>query len=291
MLYSNNTSFAIRGYGLERAVEMMIEAGFPAIDISFSSLDMAETFSGDWKGRFEAVRKMADDAGVIINQGHAPFGGGYNVYVTEKVPFIPKVLEASAIFGIDNLVVHPLQTGRYYGREKELFDMNMEFYRGLAPYAKSTGVKISLENMWQFHPVTRRIVDDVCADPHELVAYYDTLDDADAFTICLDIGHVALCNREPEDAIRAIGHDRLGALHVHDVDYVSDLHTAPYVSKLNWDNICRALGEIDYKGEFTLETDHFFRKADNDFYPVALKFLADTARHLAKKVDGYRDNK
>lgn len=291
MLYSNNTSFAIRAYGLERAVEMMIEAGFPAIDISFSALDMAETFSGDWKGRFEAVRKMADDAGVIINQGHAPFGGGYNVYVNEKVPFIPKVLEASAILGIDNLVVHPLQTGRYYGREKELFDMNMEFYRGLAPYAKSTGVKISIENMWQVHPVTRHIVDDVCADPHELVAYYDTLDDADAFTICLDIGHVALCNREPEDAVRIIGHDRLGSLHVHDVDYLSDLHTLPGASRINWENVCKALGEIDYKGAFTLEADGFCTRYPKELFPSICKLMNDVAKFYSDKVDSYRPAK
>ena len=291
MLYSNNTSFAIRAYGLERAVEMMIEAGFPAIDISFSSLNLAETFEGDWRSRFEAIRKTADAAGVIINQGHAPFGGGYDVYVTEKVPYIPQVLEASGILGIDNLVVHPLQKGRYYGHEKELFDMNMEFYRGLAPYAKSTGVKISIENMWQINPISRHIVDDVCADPHELVAYYDTLDDADAFTICLDIGHVALCNREPEDAVRIIGHDRLGSLHVHDVDYLSDLHTIPGASRVNWENVCRALGEIDYKGVFTLEADGFPGRYPKELFPTICKFMNDVAKYYSDKVDSYRPAK
>ena len=175
--------------------------------------------------------------------------------------------------------------------EKELFDMNMEFYRGLAPYAKSTGVKISLENMWQVHPVTRRIVDDVCADPHELVAYYDTLDDADAFTICLDIGHVALCNREPEDAVRIIGHDRLGSLHVHDVDYVSDLHIQPGLGKVRWDRVCRALADVDYKGPFTLEAGRTYQNLDDEVIPSVLKFMADQTRHLADKVEKYKAEK
>ncbi len=95
--------------------------------------------------------------------------------------------------GIRQVVVHPLQRGRYYGHEQELFDMNMEFYRSLAPYAREAGVRIAIENMWQNHPVNGHIVDDVCANPHELAAYYDTLDDPDCFTVCLDLGHVALC--------------------------------------------------------------------------------------------------
>ena len=47
------------------------------------------------------------------------------------------------------------------------------------------------------------------------------------------------------------------------IDYVDDLHTLPGVEKINWENVCRALGEIDYKGEFTLEADNFLKNFDD----------------------------
>lgn len=182
------------------------------------------------------------------------------------------------------IVIHPLQQGRYYGRERELFDMNMVFYRSLIPLSDKHGIKIAIENMWQSHPVTHRICDDVCADPHELAAYFDTLQDPEHFTVCLDIGHVALCGREPEDAVRILGHDRLGALHVHDVDYISDLHTIPYLGRINWSNVVQALADIRYKGEFTMESGAFIHRYEPDFVPTAMKFMADTTRYLTEKL-------
>jgi sugar phosphate isomerase/epimerase len=182
-------------------------------------------------------------------------------------------------------VVHPLQQGRYYGRERELFDMNMDFYRSLIPLSDKHGIKIAIENMWQTHPVTHRICDDVCANPHELAAYFDTLNDPEHFTVCLDIGHVALCGREPQDAIRVLGHDRLGALHVHDVDYINDLHTIPYLGRVNWSAVVDALADIRYSGEFTMESDAFLARYPNDFLPTATKFMADTTKYLAEKLE------
>ena len=167
-------------------------------------------------------------------------------------------------------------------------EINMEFYGKLARYAKDSGVKIAIENMWQVHPVTGRICDDVCADPNELALYYDTLGDSEAFTVCLDIGHVALCGREPEDAVRILGNERLGALHVHDVDYIEDCHTLPGTRRINFDKVCMALAEIDYKGDFTLEADSFLMGYPDDFKTTALGFMAQTAKYYAEKTEKYR---
>ena len=78
---------------------------------------------------------------------------------------------------------------------------------------------------------------------------------------------------------------------VHDVDFISDLHTLPGMSRLNWDNICLALAEIDYKGVFTLEADKFLNGIDLELYPSAIKFMADTAKHLASRIEQYKSKK
>ena len=288
MLYSTTIWNATRVFGIEEGVEKLIDAGFPALDFGFFG-DYSYIDEPNYKERFSELRKYANSRGVIFNQAHAPFGGGYKVYTTEKVPKFPRVFEVCSLLGIERVVVHPLQDGRYYGKEEELFARNMDFYRSLAPIAKEWGVKICIENMWQRHPHAGYIIDDVCAPPEELVRYYDTLDDSEAFDICLDLGHVALCGREPEDAIRTIGHDRLGALHVHDVDYKDDIHTLPGLGLLNWDNICRALADIDYKGVFTLEADgRYYEKTDKEFLPTAFRFMSDTAKFFAEKIEKYK---
>lgn len=287
MLYSTQTLHFARVFGIRRAVDMIIEAGFPAIDISLD-LECEAILDGDYVTLAKELRKRADDAGVRFIQSHAPFGGGYENYLGRLVPKFPHAFELCSILGVENMVIHPLQQGRYYGNEERLFEMNMKFYSALAPLSKNSGVRIAIENMWQHHPVTRAICDDVCAPPEELCRYYDTLGDPSVFTVCLDIGHVALCGREPEDAIRTIGRDRLGCLHVHDNDYISDLHTMMYCGKINWDNVAHALGEIDYQGSFNLEADHFFNPFPAELLPDAMTFLHRVTKNLADKVDLYR---
>ena len=178
MLYSSTTSGMVDVYGLERGLELMMDAGFPAIDLNLGD-NNEYLFREDWRETADRIKTLADRRGVVFNQAHAPFGGGYAHYTEVLVPQMPRVFAFAGRVGIRQVVVHPLQRGRYYGHEQELFDMNMEFYRSLAPYAREAGVRIAIENMWQNHPVNGHIVDDVCADPHELAAYYDTLDDPD----------------------------------------------------------------------------------------------------------------
>ncbi len=286
MLFSNQTMFLSEKYGLERAVDIMIDAGYPAIDISMFDLN-ACPFTDGYRETASRIKARADSAGVRFVQAHAPFGK-YEYYLEKCVPLFPRVFEFCKLLGIPNIVVHPVMKGPYYGNAEEHFDINMKFYRAIAPLARTNGVKICIENMWGRHHITGRICDQVCADPYELCRYYDELADPDTFTVCLDLGHVALCGREPEDAIRIIGKERLGAIHAHDVDYVSDLHTLPGAGRMNWDNICRSLGEIDYRGSFNMEADEFFRGFPEEHYPSVARFMADTASVLAQKVDLYR---
>lgn len=290
MLISTSTGRCALHLGLETGVRTLCEAGYDCLDITLYN----PHYYFEREDRNEIVKmlkSLTSSYGVKFVQCHAPYGGGYEVYTTEKVPKFPAVFDFCGELGVETVVVHPLQKGRYYGREEELFELNMEFYSKLAPYAKNAGVKIGIENMWQYHPVSKHIVDDVCAPPEELVRYYDTLNDPEAFTVCLDLGHVALCGREPEDAIRTIGHDRLGALHVHDVNYIADLHTLPGIGRINWDNVCRALADVDYKGVFNYEADAFLDGFDKEYYPTATKFMADTARYLTSKIEKYKAEK
>ena len=293
MLYSTNTHVVAKRFGIVKAVEMIVEAGFPAIDVSIMNSweDIAFVMDDNAPALARELSDIASSHGVVFNQSHAPFfGNADRTYEGMLKQTLPKCMSFCQTLGIKNIVVHPIHP-YYFGREKELFDENIAFYKSLAPIAKEYGVKVALENMWRTNSATGRVIDSLYSCPIELANAYDALDDADAFTVCLDIGHVAITGRDPVDAIRTIGHDRLGALHVHDVDYERDLHTLPGVSKLDWEKICRALGEVDYKGDFTLEAEYFLDGFEDVLIPDALKFMNAVAKRLAQRVDSYRCSK
>lgn len=292
MLFSTSTHTLAQTFGLEKAVDIIMDAGFPAIDMTM--FDLTNGAYDD--GYRELAKKLLEKTkarGVVFNQAHAPFGGGIENYRDNLLPLFPRMFEFLSLIGAKRVVVHPFHGGKpHYGNEEEWFEINMEFYSSLIPMAQNSGVKIALENMWNRHPVSKLIIDDVCADPAELVRYYDALGRSDVFDICLDLGHVGVCQREPDIAIRTIG-KKLGALHTHDVDYLNDLHTLPgVVGKYDWDLICRALADVGYNGEITLEADNFIRNMmrayGNEFAPVASKFMADCTRRLVEKVEEYK---
>ena len=103
----------------------------------------------------------------------------------------------------------------------------------------------------------------------------------------LDTGHCGLIGQKTADAVRALG-GRLGALHVHDNNYIADNHTLPYLGKLNWDEILKALAEINYSGDFTFEAMCFLYGFDKDFMPTVLKFMHDTGRYMIEKIQKYK---
>ena len=285
MLFSTNTDNLFSKLGAERALNMIIDAGFPAVDISYYK-PSDDVLSEDYAQTARKIRHTAESRGAVINQIHTPFAG-FDSYVGEIIPTMSRYIELAGLLGAEVAVVHPIQNGSYYRDREMLREMNMKFYSSLAPVAKACGVKIGIENMWKRRPVSNFIDDSVCADPLELASYYDELADPEAFTVCLDIGHVALCGREPEYAIETLG-GRIGALHVHDVDYVSDLHTLPGQGKIEWDKVIAALAKINYNGCFTLEANNFWTRYDECLLPDALRFMSRVAKHLSDKLEGYK---
>ena len=286
MLYSTNTEFIKDGMDLFEGLSLIIDAGFPAIDFSIFR-DYDYIMEDGYKERAKKIRKFVNDRGVCINQIHAPFGGGPEYYGGTTVPKLPRILEFASLLGAKCAVVHPIH-GEHFPKYRDMvFERNVKFYSSLAPYAKDFGIKVALENMWQRRPVSNYIEDDIFAEPRELALAYDTLSDPEAFTVCLDVGHVAICGREPEDAIDILG-SRIGALHIHDVDYFHDSHTLPGQGKLDWEKVCRALARVGYNGDFTLEAGNFLARTPKAIYPTAIKMMNDVAKYYADKVEEYK---
>ena len=287
MLLSVNTGSLTERLGVERAVSAILDAGFDAVDVSFSYTIKSEDspFRGaDYAAVCERLCRAARARGALFNQAHAPYGSPWARYSTESIPHFPRTFECCALLGVKTLVIHPVQDGRFYGHEQEMLDRSVEFYRSLLPLAREYGVRIGVENMWQ-RDARGYIVDDTLASPAQFCECVDRLDSEWAVA-CLDLGHAAICGREPSDLIRALGHERLHALHVHDVDLIHDSHTIPFGGKLDWQSITKALRDIRYDGDFTFETDSFISPYPNELIPSALRHLCETGRYLVGQIEG-----
>lgn len=294
-------SFLQWKYGYEGMYRIYGQAGFECTDYGLDQLvNDNDVLSGpDFRAEAEKIRSCAEANGLQINQVHVPFTWRGSMWNDEKTfeeiifPRHIRALEIAGIFGAKVAVVHPLHHFTYPGHEEEIFERNMVFYRRLIPYAKEFGVKIGVENMYQVDPRRKHIIADTCAKIPEFIRYIDTLD-SEQITACLDIGHTTLVEQldEPWDFIRALGHDRLGALHVHDTDYRGDLHTHPYNGIINWGEVTRALGEIDYVGDFTYEVGAPWAKwMDDETVLLQTKFLADLGHRLTAQIDTARPQK
>jgi sugar phosphate isomerase/epimerase len=290
MLYTTHTHRLGNAYGVLRAAELLHEGGFSGIDLSLYK-PKGEAFSDDYKRVADELVAFSKSSGLVLHQGHAPYCR-YELYKDTVEPFMPRAFEFFGRIGVSYVVVHPMYYPEVYrGREEEIFELNVAYYRSLMPYAKEYGFKIAAENMWIYHPVTKAVKPSYLSDPSEMKRLFEAVDSPDSFTMCLDLGHSAIAGYEPDEVIRALGKDILGCMHAQDVDYLIDWHTLPGVGKLNWDRICKALGEIDYQGSFNLEADNFYSGFDKDFYPTVTRFMADTARCLAERAESYRIKK
>ena len=293
MILSTSNGGLSQRFGFEKSTEMLKEAGFDAIDMSLGSLEKDDSVFWDntYKYRVQDIRNHAESIGMQFNQSHAPFHYNWatnpNEYEERFFPAMIRTLEISGLLGCKQAIVHPIHHQEYIGHEEEMFELNIKFYRELLPYAKEFGVKIALENMWQNEVKRKHPGPDICSLATEFVRYMDTLND-DYFTACLDLGHSGMVGEEAQDAVRILGHDRLGALHVHDNNYREDQHTLPYLGKMDFEAICKALADVDYKGEFTYEAGKFYNGMPDELLPSALKFMAEVGRHLIGRIEYYK---
>ncbi|MGN1479018.1 MAG: sugar phosphate isomerase/epimerase family protein [Acutalibacteraceae bacterium] len=293
MLLTTQTDMLGAYFGDIRAIEMIADAGFDAIDYSMFEIWDNGVFGSDGYLDYTYQLKAAADAkGIGFVQAHAPFRGFQSLENEEEIlknesARAKRAIEIAGILGADVIVIHPMQFKSYFFNEAYFKDVNMRFYRELLPYAEKYNVKIACENMWQKNKSAEHIVDSVCADPREFNDYIDTIN-SEYFTACLDLGHCGLTCREAQDCLRAMG-SRVGALHVHDNDYKGDRHTVPGYGDMNWDEITKALADIGYSGSFTFEADNFLKPLkDEESAFCALKLMESIGRSLIKKIEQYK---
>lgn len=285
MKISTEIASAAKMVGLEKAVELYGKAGFDAWD--FSMFDMCRIDWGtmrpypvqnrlngnDYLAFARELKKIGLDNGMVCNQSHAPFP----VFVPEVRDFLKRAIECTAEAGGTICVIHP--------DNNKTAEENAQMYWELLPFAKSHGVKIATENMWNWDNEKDEASFAACATAEDFKKHIDVAQD-DFLVACLDLGHAEM--RGSGDGavhmIHTLGH-RLQALHIHDNDRWHDSHQIPYSMDIDFDAILKALKQIGYQGYFTLEADRYLSRYSQDTVWEGMVKLKESARRLATQFE------
>ncbi len=287
MILSTQTETLSRRHDDATAIRMIKVAGFDAYDFSmFANLEQAgHPLSGsDYLSYASWLAQISQEAAIRCNQAHAPFPS-YKVAdpaYNEKIrPLLVRAMEVAATLGAEVIIVHPIALPD----PAEQLEINLDLYHYLEPHCQRLGIKVALENMFGYDPVAKQLVANVCSTGPDFVDYLDRFS-PDSFTACLDLGHCGLVGADAATMVRELGHERLLSLHVHDNDNISDLHMVPLIGRLDWPKITRALAEIDYQGDLTLEADGFLVNVPTKFLPRSLAYMHEVGRHLISMIKG-----
>ena len=270
-------------YGLKKMIDVLVDVGFEGLDFNYD----LEDFRADEHDKefYLDLKKHADEKGFAFCQAHAPFPSSFDDPVKTEKRFseIITSMRHASYLGAPIIVVHPcyhLETISYEAN----FNYNVDFYKKLAPYAKQFGIKIALENLGSKHPCT------VCDGADKINALYDAINDPDNFTVCFDVGHCLLVNKDPAEEIKKFG-ARIGCTHVHDNNGTKDEHTLPYSGNVDWESVMKALADVDYKGDLNYEASAFFKNAPVEIRAESLRYMATVGHYLISRFEYYKNNK
>lgn len=269
--------------GDEKAIELTKAAGFDCVDYSFYGLgEGAPALGENYREYALKLRKILDKNGLECNQAHAPF----NLTKDKKQDIserhyleIVRSIEAAAILGAKNIVVHPIYVPvgeTVNGVSYEEF--NRRYYKSLEPYCEKFKINIAVENMFYIDS-KRGCLCGMLDTPQSLTNMVRSID-SPYFVACADVGHLAVTGTEPEDFIKQMDAAVLKTLHIQDTDYKADRHQLPFVGEINWKNVMSALKGIGYSGDLTFEITGFLNNLPSELLPAALKYCAEVGKYL-----------
>jgi len=291
MLLTTQTGYLARKFGDAESIRMLAEAGYDSYDFSCHVCPTDGPVYGDnYKEYAAEIKAVSEKYNISCTQAHSVYPSArYGEDEMNEIRFerIVRNIEFVFLIGGKTIVVHPVKD---YPEECDIKQINIDFYNRLLPYCKEFNVKVCLENLFSIDyekGITFAAYTGIAEGFKECL---DALD-PEWFTACVDIGHCGLVGEQPQRMIRVLGNKYVHALHVHDNDNKTDIHTIPYLSKIDWEEVCKALVDIDYNDEFTYEADGFLKAFPDELLQDGANFMCKVGRNLVKRIEELKAEK
>lgn len=204
----------------------------------------------------EIFKTVIKDCKLTFSTTHAPIHFPFffdDYYTSENRELyeerILKAIELSSKINARWIVIHigtVLDCNGKYDFKKSIAE-NINYLKKFIECAIKNNIKIAIENGTNMYKEVTPCIDELL----EIVKYYNNLYEREILGICFDFGHANVANINIYEDIKKIGNN-LKVTHIHD-NYGSDTHNFPKDGTINWTLVKRALDEIEYSGELTLE--------------------------------------
>lgn len=180
--------------------------------------------------------------------------------------------------GCHYMVVPPLQAGN-----KQVWEINREFYLMLAKTAKEYGIHILLKN--QGKEVGGRFVRGICSESFQAVEWIDRLNgevEGDLFGFCLDTGICGLCGNNIHEFISDLG-QRIKMVILRDCTWQKEAALLPFTcadSGTDWLGVIRGLRDVDFNGELVIDFSDTMRAFSPLLRPTLYKLAKETVKYF-----------
>jgi len=269
------------------ALKLIRDVGFDTVDFGLFTLGKHPDESGDHTAWIASRRDYCDQLGLKINQTHAPFYEGCPMPEGYRERLLQCVKDTAAL-GAECMVVH---ADTWY--EKSYNQWNYEavlgaVYEVYAPaveLATRLGVKIAMETLheWLGNVYHRVRLCTFVEELNDIVGKFN----CDTVGVCWDFGHAGLVYKNDQaEAMKRLKYPIL-ATHIHDNTFKRDSHNLPFQGSIDWYKAMRALAEVGYAGDLTLELNH--GAIPDELAPDFLDYTYKTAKHLADVFASYKN--
>lgn len=246
-------------YGIAEGAKRAYSQGYECYDIGYFVNTDTNFFNlpeEKFKAEILKNRAIMESEGIIAWQVHSPWRypprEGTPEEIAERLEQFLKAIRGAGYIGATHFVMHAIMPfGVNSGKDpEEQRNINAKFMKRLYEEAKAYGVRyIDIENLpFPAMPINNTTQ---CL---EMAKRMNKETGDDVFKVCLDTGHANFCGENPAEMVRMLGHEYLGALHVHDNDGTGDQHLRPGLGNVDWGDFSNALREIGFEGCMSFET-------------------------------------
>ena len=211
---------------------------------------------------FKDIIDFLNNSSITFNIAHAPihYPFFFNTYykrddIDMLTNRILRALDISKAVGVKKIVIHVgtyLDENYNYDVEKSI-EHNIKYFEPFVKKAVENNILVAIENGTQMEKDdpqfknTAPYIDELL----RIVDYYNNKYGKEVLGICFDFGHANVGNLDMYKEIKKIGKNLI-VTHIHD-NYGTDSHNQPFDGTVNWDDVRKALTEIDFDGELTSE--------------------------------------
>jgi len=221
----------------------------------------------------KAFGEFARQNGVEILQGHLWLRVALCTDTDNTVKILCDWLDLFDSIGIKNAVLHcdRVRNNPELSPEARV-EENVKVLKRLAAHIEGREINIALENL---------TAPGLCSSAEEIIRIIEKVG-GNNLSICLDTGHLHLCEvRDQVHFIRTAG-KYLKALHLADNDRSTDQHLLPFgKGTVDFFGVFKALKEIGYDGLYNFEVP-FEREAPLEVRGYKLQYLHKCFDYLVK---------